>query len=124
MSIEELHAEIQTALAVHQTTDVNAALAEVVSRLRIYFSALRSGDSDLAEYLLSYLRSAVEPDRIEAAPRGAGERWWHPLSTRMCVLLAGLAAIGLSASVTAVAMRLRAQDAEVQLRTCQTTEAR
>lgn len=38
--------------------------------------------------------------------------------TRVCLLLVGLVALFVSASVTAFAMRLRAQDAEVQLRDC------
>lgn len=118
MNTQDLGDEIRGYIGGTVINDEHGALSEVVGRLRVYFSALRSGDTDLAQYELSYLQAVVEPDRIESAPV-VRQRWWHPLSTRICMLLVGLAAIGLSASVTAVAMRLRAQDAEVQLRTCQ-----
>lgn len=126
-----LNRRILSRLDANLATGGHSALASLVHLQRAYLAALNQGDAALADCYLGQLRDAVSERPVETAGSHGdsdpawqdkvwrridrSHRWRRGLRTLVAVAVVALL---VAASVTAIAMRLRATDAEVQLERC------
>lgn len=106
--LPSLRSEIQYRLALHARIGHHSTLAGLALRVQRHLAALDVGDHVMANAELACLRYLVGD--TEAPPTVS--RWRRSLRTLI------IAALLVSATVSIVALRLRATDAEMQLEMC------